>query len=391
MWSAEFDNRSLDNLRTDAYDRRVQSDRPVSLSRPTSRLIGPVQFLDACSAFPVIGAPVAVADDDDDYYYDAHDTWQISAKSARRRERKAARALAAIPPAPVPFLSRACAAVAGTVQSAAHAVLNPSMPPSPLDFSPLPQDFSAVPHVSDRRPPPKPSRHAALPAFLMCAALASAANLPVASANPSMSAFPPLSAMHTPPPYLYSGQELRKRAMPPAMSKPGDLLRVPPVGWRWASVAVDSGCSIHIINDPSVFARLQSTTARVRIADGRSTAMVGEGPVALQTYNSSNQPFSLLLSRALHKPSMKNLLSVSQLMRDGCDITFSHTGAAYITTPSQGQIRLRLDGGLLYLDYLVPQNKNVSPLRPLPTAVFEAASAICLFVCLFVSRCSSSP
>ena len=73
---------------------------------------------------------------------------------------------------------------------------------------------------------------------------------------------------------------------------------------------------------------------------------------------------------------MKNLLSVSQLMRDGCDITFSHTGAAYITTPSQGQIRLRLDDGLLYLDYLVPQNKNVSPLRPLPTAVFEAASAM---------------
>ena len=134
--------------------------------------------------------------------------------------------------------------------------------------------------------------------------------------------------------------------MPPARSKPGDLLRVPPVGWRWASVAVDSGCSIHIINDPSVFARLQSTTARVRVADGRSTAMVGEGPVALQTYNSSNQPLSLLLSCALHKPSMKNLLSVSQLMRDGCDITFSHTGAAYITTPSQGQIRLRLDEDL---------------------------------------------
>jgi hypothetical protein len=63
-------------------------------------------------------------------------------------------------------------------------------------------------------------------------------------------------------------------------------------------------------------------------------------------------------------------------MHDGCDVTFSHTGAAYITTPSHGQIRLRLADGLLYLDYLVPQNKNVSPLRPLPTVVFEAASAM---------------
>ena len=80
------------------------------------------QFVDVCSAFPVVDVPVAVANDDVDYYYDAHDTWQISAKSARRRERKAARALAAIPPAPVPFLSRAYAAVADTVQSAAHTV-----------------------------------------------------------------------------------------------------------------------------------------------------------------------------------------------------------------------------------------------------------------------------
>ena len=60
------------------------------------------------------------------------------------------------------------------------------------------------------------------------------------------------------------------------------------VGVGPVHVAVDSGCCIHTNNDPSVFARLQSSTARVRIADGRSKAMVGEGPVALQTYNASS-------------------------------------------------------------------------------------------------------
>jgi hypothetical protein len=80
------------------------------------------------------------------------------------------------------------------------------------------------------------------------------------------------------------------------MSKPGDWVRVPPPGWYWRSIAVDSGCNVHLVNDRSVFTRLNSTNARVRVADGRFTRLDHEGPVALQTYNSDNKPVTLLLS-----------------------------------------------------------------------------------------------
>ena len=51
---------TFDNVRTDAYDHGVQSDRPVPLSRPASRPVGPVQFVGACSDFPVIGALLTI-------------------------------------------------------------------------------------------------------------------------------------------------------------------------------------------------------------------------------------------------------------------------------------------------------------------------------------------
>ena len=170
---------------------------------------------------------------------------------------------------------------------------------------------------------------------------------------------------------------LRKRAVPPAISKPGDWIRVPPAGWRWASIAVDSGCNIHIVNDRAVFDKLNGSDAQVRVADGRATRVAAEGPVALQTYNTEHQPVSLVLSRALYAPKMKNLLSVTQLLRQGCDVVMRHDGFHYIKTPQHGILRLRSEGEpgreLVYLDYLVPRNNNVSALCPLPHDDFHRA------------------
>ena len=181
------------------------------------------------------------------------------------------------------------------------------------------------------------SRNPAWPTFLFYLTMAAHVNSSHALQSAALSAGALLQQCAAP---VMFDAPLRKCAVPLAVSKPGDWIRVPPAGWRWASIAVDSGCNIHIVNDHAVFDKLTRSDAQVCVADGRATRVAAEGPVALQTYNTEHQPVSLVLSRALYAPKMKNLLSVTQLLRQGCDVVMHHDGFHYIKTPQNGILQL---------------------------------------------------
>jgi hypothetical protein len=352
-WSQQFDDQ-----RTADYD--------------ATRGVSSEAYSDACAYAAWLPESDLSADDNDDFFHDARDAWCVSAKTQRRRDRRADAMLSAV--LPKSGCAPPASSGAGVAASARAALSALRVPDAPWSFqarrvsAPLSQLDDA-----ERYPSRAPRLHSPAWPTLLCYFMLALTAHARSTASPTSLSAPGLALSQ----YRANASDFlsRNRSVPVSVTRPGDWVRVPPPGWYWRTIAVDSGCNVHMVSDPAVFRSLRSSKARVRVADGRYTTLDHEGPVVLQTYNTNNQPVTLVLSRALHSTRVKSLLSVSELTKAGCDVVFSHTGKDYIVTPSGGTIRLRQSGGLSYLDYLVPRNPNVPSLRRLPPDALQASSA----------------
>ena len=142
-----------------------------------------------------------------------------------------------------------------------------------------------------------------------------------------------------------------------------------PNGWRWSSIAVDSGCSVHIVPDAEAFLHRSPSSAHVMVANGDRVPVGAEGPALLHSFDARHKPVSLSLTRSLHTNKLKALLSVSALTRASCGVhLLPPNRTSYIQTPTDQRIPLRQHQGLYYLDFLVPDNKNTKVSQRPPTA-----------------------
>ena len=94
-----------------------------------------------------------------------------------------------------------------------------------------------------------------------------------------------------------------------------------------ATVIVDSGATIHMMHDKSLFSSYvsgpPSVTHSVYTASGQSLPVAGYGTITLQITNArSGKKHTLDITDALHVPDLKeNLLSVAALDRKGLELT----------------------------------------------------------------------
>ena len=124
-----------------------------------------------------------------------------------------------------------------------------------------------------------------------------------------------------------------------------------PAGWRLLSIAVDSGCSVHIVPDAEAFLHRSPSSAHVMVANGERVRIGAEGPALLHSFDALHKPVSLSLTRSLHTNKLKALLSVSALTRARCGVhLLPPNQTSYIQTPTNQRIPLRQHQGLYYLD-----------------------------------------
>jgi hypothetical protein len=130
-------------------------------------------------------------------------------------------------------------------------------------------------------------------------------------------------------------------------------------------MAVDSGCSIHILTDADAFLHLQRSNINICTANNDSVRVQKEGQAILHTFDANMRPTSILLERTVCSPKLKSLLSVSALLKQKCNIHLLHDRPSYIETPTKQRIRIREDAdGLFYLDFLVPESQPNTHTHP---------------------------
>ena len=144
-----------------------------------------------------------------------------------------------------------------------------------------------------------------------------------------------------------------------------------PAGWRWSSIAVDSGCSVHIVPDATAFLHHSPSSANAMVANSGKVRVGAEGPALLHSFDVTHKPVSLPLTRSLHTTKLKALLSVSALTRARCGVHLLPANQTlYIQTLTSQRIPLRQHEGLYYLDFLVPAGNKTKvsqrPTEPLP-------------------------
>ena len=135
-------------------------------------------------------------------------------------------------------------------------------------------------------------------------------------------------------------------------SKAANALLAPaPAGWRWSSIAVDSGCSMQIVPDAEAFLHQSPSSAHIMVANGERVRVGAEGPALLHSFDAQHKPVSLSLTRSLHTNKLKALLSMSALTRARCGVhLLPPNQTSYMQTPINQHIPLRQHQGLYYLD-----------------------------------------
>ena len=118
----------------------------------------------------------------------------------------------------------------------------------------------------------------ALMAIAISASLLPHAALSAAATSSSVSNVGILPTTHVVPPLtlLPDVEHSRKRRahdLPP-----------PPTGWKWSSVLVDSGCTLHLLPHSSIYSSRLPSTVHVRTANSSTEPVDFQGPAMLHTY-----------------------------------------------------------------------------------------------------------
>ena len=87
---------------------------------------------------------------------------------------------------------------------------------------------------------------------------------------------------------------------------------------------IDSGASSHMSWEREIFTTYKElNNSTVKVGDGRTLKVAGEGTVLVKVLSESRKPITLTMNRVLHVPEMScNLMSVRQIAENGFSITF---------------------------------------------------------------------
>jgi hypothetical protein len=133
---------------------------------------------------------------------------------------------------------------------------------------------------------------------------------------------------------------------------------------------VDSGASENMCSDRSPFTTLVKGGSSILLGDNSSLAVEGVGDVKMSMKRSNQDPFDANVTNVHYVPSLKtNLLSVSALLKKGCDVRFDQNGchiSRYGETIGHGQS----EGNLFRLELVstpyalaIGQREQVKPLE----------------------------
>ena len=139
-------------------------------------------------------------------------------------------------------------------------------------------------------------------------------------------------------------------SLPPSGLKSGC---VPPPGWKWASVPVDTGCTNNLFASSAGFSQLGSSRVGITSANGDVTAASAQGTANIAVFDSAGRPSLVSMPGSLVAPSMTHLLSVNDLRAAGIGCYWPPASVPYLQLPSGGVVHLRFGRDRLwYLDYL---------------------------------------
>lgn len=94
---------------------------------------------------------------------------------------------------------------------------------------------------------------------------------------------------------------------------------------RLSDFIVDSGASIHMTHDKSLFSNFKSNRGRIKIADGSHIPILGYGNIYLHIKTSAG-PLSLMLRDVAYVPDLHvNLISVNELNKAGYTLLFENS------------------------------------------------------------------
>ena len=117
---------------------------------------------------------------------------------------------------------------------------------------------------------------------------------------------------------------------------------------------IDSGASSHMSWEREIFTTYKElNNSTVKVGDGRTLKVAGEGTVLVKVLSESRKPITLTMNRVLHVPEMScNLMSVRQIAENGFSINFkdqqcrisNKRGRLVAKGAKQGNLYI-LDGG----------------------------------------------
>ena len=96
---------------------------------------------------------------------------------------------------------------------------------------------------------------------------------------------------------------------------------------KTSSWIIDSGASVHMCKDKSLFQKIENSTGTFRVANGNTIPIIGFGDVKLNMSSPSHPTFSLILKNVAYIPQLDvNLLSVRCLSNEYDNVIFNKNG-----------------------------------------------------------------
>ena len=129
---------------------------------------------------------------------------------------------------------------------------------------------------------------------------------------------------------------------------------------------IDSGCTLHVTNYPSIGRLLRKISSSVQVADGRSAEIQAHGSIHLLTGNTQDSGHTMVLSDISYVPSFnKTLLSPAMLINDGYTLLLqSHKREQEITIPAGGSLLISPEGNIIPIE----QYNNLFRFPMVPTS-----------------------
>ena len=152
-----------------------------------------------------------------------------------------------------------------------------------------------------------------------------------------------------------------------AVSTGDDPPPVPPPGYGYMSVPIDSGCSVHIVNDNRWFKWLRPANISIKTASNVTEVARREGAALLHCYTDSGHHAPILFHDAAHAPQMHNLVSVSKLLDVGVRVQLAGKGS-HLLFPDGIKVPLGRSKGLFLMDFVVPLESVSEESRTVPLA-----------------------